>query len=299
MLALRQLSFHLALLLLASSAWGGDASNAKFDKARFEAYVRYAEGYTSNVKIQSDVPTTSDFPGYSRVVVHASLGERKMDKTYYISPDGQRVINGTVWNVTRSPFADTLQHLPMNGPAFGASNPSVTVVVFSDFQCPYCRQLARTVRDNLPKKYPNDVRVVFADFPLDAIHKWAKAAAEAAHCLADGHPETFWSFHDWIFEHQGEITLANVKDKILAYAKEKNLDSAKIGACIDSHATAAEVEKNAAAGRLLQVQQTPTLFVNGRMLGGAVSWETLEAVIKLELDRPKDIVVSQTPVLAK
>ena len=299
MLALRQSSVVLALFLLASPAWSDDASSAKFDKARFEAYVRYAEGYTPNVKVQSDAPTPSDFPGYARVVVHASLGERKMEKTYYVSPDGQRVINGTVWNVMRSPFADILQHLPMNGPAFGASHPSVTVVVFTDLQCPYCRQLARTVRDNLPKKYPNDVRVVFADFPLDTIHKWARAAAEAAHCLGDKNPEAFWAFHDWIFEHQGEITVANVKDKILAYTKEKNLDSAKIGACIDSHSTAAEVEKNAEAGRLLQVQQTPTLFVNGRMLGGAVSWETLEAVIKLELDRPKDIVVSQTPVLAK
>jgi protein-disulfide isomerase len=282
-----------ALLAVAPAAIGSgrDATTPKIDKPRLEAYVRYAEGYTPNVKVQADDPTPSSLPGFSRVVVHASLGDRRLERTYYIASDGQRILSGNIWNVNQSPFMETLEHLPMNGPAFGASAPSVTIVIFDDFECPYCRKLAGTVRDNLPKKYPNEVQVVFADFPLEAIHKWARAAAEAAHCLGDSDSQAFWQFHDWIFEHQGEIDPANLKSKVLAYAKDKNLDVTKIGACIDSHATAGVVEKNEQIGKLLQVQETPTLFVNGRMLAGAVSWDTLEAVIKIELDRPKNMTL--------
>ena len=288
--------FALLAVALAAICSGRDATTPKIDrpkidKPKLEAYVRYAEGYTPNVKLQADDPTPSSLPGFSRVVVHASLGDRRLERTYYVASDGQRILSGNIWDVNQSPFMNTLEHLPTNGPAFGASQPSVTIVIFDDFQCPYCRQLARTVRDNLPKKYPDQVRVVFADFPLEAIHKWARAAAEAAHCLGDSDTQAFWQFHDWIFEHQGEIDPANLKSKVLAWAKDKNLDVAKIGACIDSHSTGPEVEKNLAAGRQLQVQQTPTLFVNGRMLDGAVSWDTLDAVIKLELARPKDITL--------
>jgi protein-disulfide isomerase len=133
------------------------------------------------------------------------------------------------------------------------------------------------------------VRIVFEDFPIDAIHKWARAAAEAAHCLADQKPEAFWAFHDWIFEHQQEVNESNVREKALDVAKSQNLDLAKAGSCMDTHATAKIVETNVAAGRTLQVQQTPTIFVNGRSIPGAVSWSTLDTVIRMELNRPKNI----------
>jgi protein-disulfide isomerase len=186
-----------------------------------------------------------------------------------------------------------LDRLPMNGPAFGPADAKVTVVVFSDFQCPYCRQLATTLRTNIPKKYPKDVRVLFADFPLDAIHKWARAAAEAAHCMTDGNPEAFWTFHDWIYEHQGEITEANLREKMLAYAQSKGMDTAKVGTCMQNRSTAGEVEKDQRSGERLQVQETPTIFINGRELSGARPWETLDSVIRLELSRPADILIQE------
>jgi protein-disulfide isomerase len=290
-----------SLLMVAaavSGCFGGQPPEPKFDKQHFEDYVRYAEGYTPSVKIDAENPTASAFPGIQRVVAHVSLGEQKIERIYYRMPDGQSYVAGNIWNLKQSPFLDVLARIPTDGPAFGPANAKITVVVFSDFQCPYCRQLASTLRDNIPKKNPDNVRVVFEDFPLDAIHKWARAAAEGAHCLGDGNPEAFWAFHDWIFEHQGDVTEANVHDKILEFAKTKSLDVAKIGSCMASHATASEVEKNQSAGQALQVQQTPTLFVNGRMLSGAVPWTTLDAVFKLELNRPKEMG-STYPVATK
>ena len=261
----------------------------KIDKQQLQDYLRYAEGFTSKVQIELDNPEPSTMPGYYRILAHLTMGAQKADRVYYITPDGKHVIAGSVWPLEKNPFADTLAHLPTAGPSFGPADARVNIVVFSDFECPYCREFAKTVRDNIPKKYPADVRVVFEDFPLDAIHKWARAAAEASHCLAEQKPEAFWAFHDWIFEHQQEVNDGNVREKALNIAKTQNLDLSKASGCMDTHATAGIVEQSLNAGRILQVQQTPTIFVNGRIIPGAVSWPTLDSVIQMELNRPKEI----------
>ena len=298
---MRSLIAGLFGLLLACSVQAADnpaPGGPKIDKARLEGYIRYAEGFTDSVKITVDDPTPSPFPGLQRLRIHLSAGAQRLDRLYYIDSNGQQVISGNVWNLNSSPFLDTLEHLPMNGPAFGPADAKITVVVFSDFQCPYCRQFAQTIRDNAPKKYPNDVRVVFADFPLDAIHPWARAASEAAHCVGDDQPDKFWTYHDWVFQNQGDFHVGNIREKTVQFAKDKGWDSAKIDSCIANKATAAEVDRNLQAGLGLQVQQTPTVFLNGRMLGGAVSWATLDTLIKMELNRPKEIPVFVTKAAA-
>lgn len=283
-----------SLSISAPSDASGQAEAApKIDKQKFEAYVRYAEGFAPVVKITVDDPTPSPFKGYYRVLVHLSSGAQKLDRLYYASADGEHFVAGNIWDLNKSPFVDTIQHLPTNGPSFGPANAKVTIVVFSDFECPYCRELAKTLRDNIPQKYPNDVRVVFEDFPIDSIHKWARSAAEAAHCIGREKPEAFWAFHDWIFEHQQEVDSANLQDKVTAFAKQQNLDPTKISACLASNATAGEVDAGQKAGQELQISRTPTLFINGRMVPGAVPWEQLDTVIKMELNRPKQIAAAQ------
>ena len=277
-----------------------DASAPRIDKTKLEVYLRYIEGYTPQVKLAIDDPAPSAYKDFFRVLVHLSMGEQKVgDRFYYVSSDGQHFFSGTLWDLTENPFLDTLARLPSDGPSFGPPTAKVTIVVFSDFECPYCRAFAKTVRDSIPKKYPADVRVVFENFPIESIHPWARAAAEAAHCLADQKNDAFWAFHDWIFEHQQEVNDAYQKQKagFGAYLKSKtleignaqNLDAAKLGSCIDTHATAKRIEETIRAGRALQVQQTPTSFLNGRMIPGAAPWASLDAVIQLEMNRPKEI----------
>lgn len=262
---------------------------ATLDKAKLEAYIRYAEGYTPVVKMTIGDPLESEFQGFSRVVVHLTLGPQNLDKIYFVTPDGQKVVNGTLWDMKSSPFADTISHLPPDGPAFGPSDAKVKVVVFSDFQCPYCREFAKTLREKVPAAYGKDVRVVFENFPIPSIHKWAVAGAEAGACVASADGKAFWPYHDWIFEHQGEINLENIKDKSVEYAKVHNFDAAKLAGCIESHATAASVKKEMEAGQALGVQQTPSFFINGRLVGGALKWENLQAIIQLELNRPAEV----------
>jgi protein-disulfide isomerase len=280
-----------ASLLLVLFSYGPLTAHAppKLDKPKLEAYIRYAEAFTSDVQFSIDDPVPSAYKGYFRVVAHLTKGQNRLDRVYYFTADGQHFVNGTIWDLNESPFLDTLEHLPADGPSFGPANAKVTIVVFSDFECPYCRELAKTIRDNVPQKYPSDVRVIYKDFPIGSIHPWARAAAEASHCIADESVPAFWTFHDWIFEHQQEMNPGNLRQKVLDFAKDHQLNAAKIEACIDTHKTAQLVDRSLRAGQGLQIEQTPTLFINGRTIGGAVSWQQLQSVIDLELKRPPGV----------
>src|SRR5438132_49972 len=119
-------------------------------------------------------------------------------------------------------------------------------VVFSDFQCPNCREEAKVFRENIPAKFPTQVRFYFKDFPLEQIHPWAKAGSIDGRCVFRQSPAAFWKYHDWIYEHQGEITAENLKDKVLEWAKSAEIDALQLGRCIDSKATEAEVDKSLA-----------------------------------------------------
>jgi protein-disulfide isomerase len=271
-------------LALIGASFGTTA--VPLDKPKVESYLRYAEGFASSVKFRIDDPAPTPIPGFYRLVVHLSMGKSKQDKIYYLSSDGKLLVSGPIWDLNRDPFSETLQQLPSTGPAFGPENARIQLVVFSDFECPYCREFARTIRDNIPQKYPKDVRVIFEDFPIDSLHPWARAAAEAAHCLSDGNPDLFWAYHDWIFQHQGEINIDNLREKVLAFAKQHDADMAKLGPCIDTHATKSEVEDSLRIGRALGIEKTPTFYLNGRQVPGALAWPALNTLIQMELNRP-------------
>jgi protein-disulfide isomerase len=265
----------------------------KIDKTKFVAYLRYAEGWTDKVEAVVDDPKPSGFPGFAEVDVHLTFQKQKLDRQYYVTSDGQRVITGTLYDLTQSPFKAALSKLDVNGsPASGPDTAPVTIVIFSDFECPYCREEAKTLRDTLPKKYPTEVRLVYKDFPLEAVHTWAKRAAIAGHCVIEQNPQAFWPYHDYMYEHQQEISNANLDNKVLEFAKQQNLDTLRLSSCVQNGATAKLVEDNQAQGRSLGVSQTPTLFVNGRQVSGAVTADQLDLVIQMELNRKQQ--ASQT-----
>jgi len=266
----------------------------RVDKPKLESYLRYAEGFSSSVKFAIDDPVPAPMPGYFRLVVHLSMGEARQEKIYYLTGDGKRLLTGAIWDLNDNPFLESLEQLPVKGPSFGPADAKVSIVVFSDFQCPYCREFARNLRGPLTQKYPKDVRVTFEDFPIDSLHPWATAAAEAGHCIGDEKPDLFWAYHDWIFEHQGEITVANLREKVLGFAREHHLDEGGIASCLNTHAKKAEVEASLRKGRELGIQQTPTFYLNGRPVPGALPWDALNTLIQMELNRPGFIPEART-----
>ncbi|MBV9613037.1 MAG: DsbA family protein [Acidobacteriaceae bacterium] len=293
------LGLSATLLFAGLAAAYADPVAPKIDKQKLEAYLRYAEGVASDVQFQVDDPAPSAYPGFYQLSVHMTRGTQKQDKRYYVSQDGQRIVNGTFWSLNESPFSDALAHLTTDGPSFGVSDAKVTVVVFSDFQCPYCREFAKSIRTNIPQKYPKDVRVVEKNFPIDSIHPWARAAAEAGACMAEQSTGAFWAYHDWMFDHQSAVNTQfqdkksdftnYLKETAAALAQEQKVDAQKVRSCIDTHASAAEVAKDMAEGDKLMIGSTPTFYINGRPVPGAIPWASLDSLIQMELNRPKEI----------
>jgi len=259
-----------------------------FDKATLEAYVRHLNVWGPQIKVEIGDPKPAPMAGFSEVMVHASAGTASENFTFYVSKDGQNIVRGDVYDVSQNPYKDELDKLKTDlQPSFGTPGAPVVLVEFSDFECPMCKEEAKILRDNLVSTYPKDVRFYFMTYPLEDLHPWAKAAAIAGRCIFRQNANAFWTYHDWIFAHQDEIKPENLKDKVIEWAKDKDIDVLQLTRCMDNKETEAEVNKVQAQGRSVSVNATPTLFINGRRMVGRVDWPTLRAVIDYEIDYQK------------
>ena len=169
-------------------------------------------------------------------------------------------------------------------PAKGPADAPVTVVEFSDFECSFCMRASSTVQQLLAQ-YPEDVRLVYAHFPLDN-HPWAKPAAIAASCAAQQDVDAFWALHDAYFADQRGFSPDNVVARSRAVASAAGLDMGAWEACAATpsseayRATAAAVDQQMALGAQYGVQGTPAFFVNGEFLSGAQPLEAFVAAVE-------------------
>ena len=273
-----------AAVLLAPTGLAQEQKKSALDKAAFEAYIRQVELLPATVPIRVGDPQPSAFEPFLEVPVDVIMAQGNVPVRYFVSKDGKLIVKGSVFDISRNPFEPEIKKLKTDlQPSFGTPGAPVVIVVFSDFQCPNCKDEAKVLRDNLQKSFPDKVRVYFKDYPLEMMHNWAKPAAMVGRCVFRQKPAAFWDYHDWIYEHQSEILPDNLKTKVVGWADTKGLDSAKLTQCIDAKATEAEVNREIVEGHSLLVNGTPTMFVNGRSLAGAIPWPTLEEIIKREL----------------
>lgn len=258
------------------------------DRPRLEAYFRHLFVWPQPIQIAIADPTPAPMPGYWLIKVTGSQGQGSITENFFLSQDQKNIIRGQVFDANENPFKPELDKIRTEfQPATGTSGAPVVLVEFSDFECQYCREEAKVLRDNLLKEYPKDVRLYFMAFPLEQIHPWARAAASMGRCIFHQQAGAFWDYHDWIFEHQAEITPENLKSKVLEFAKTKGIDVDQLSKCVENKATDEEVNQTIAMGKALEVQSTPTIFINGRRLAGAMAWPDLKRVIDYEIDYQK------------
>ena len=161
------------------------------------------------------------------------------------------------------------------GPSRGPTNAPVTIVEFSDFQCPYCGR-EYPVIERLMKEYDGKLRLVFRHYPLD-FHPFAQKAAEAGACAQD--QGKFWELHDKMFTNQGKLAVADLK----GYAKTLGMDATKFDKCLDSGEKKALVDDDLKAGSAAGVNGTPAFFINGIFVNGAQPYEHMKQAVDREL----------------
>lgn len=162
-------------------------------------------------------------------------------------------------------------------PSTGPDDAAVTIVEFSDFECPYCKRVLPTI-EQVKNNFRGQVRFVFRQYPL-SMHANAAKAAEASLCAND--QGKFWEMHDLLFEEQRKLTIADLKDK----ASRLELDGEVFGECLDSSKYAEQVSTDVVEGSKAGVSGTPAMFVNGRFLSGAVPYEKLAKIVSEEIRR--------------
>jgi protein-disulfide isomerase len=162
-----------------------------------------------------------------------------------------------------------------DGPSRGPEGAPVTIVEFSDYQCPYCKRAEPTL-DQVLKRYPEQVRLVYRHFPLDG-HEQARPAAEAAACAGD--QGKFWEYHALVFQSSPQLAAENLRE----LAEKAKLDVAAFDACVAAKTHAAKVEADLDAGREAGVSGTPAFFVNGIPLSGARALPEFVKLIDREL----------------
>ena len=273
------------LLVAIGLACSALAQKSGLDKKALEEYLRNVELWVPQVGVTIDDPRPSKYaPGLNEVVVHLLYNGQGKDEIYHVSTDGQTIVKGEVYNIAKSPFQANLDKLKTDlQPSFGTPGAQVVAVVFGDFQCPNCKGEAEAMRKFIPKDYGDKVRVYYKDFPLDAIHPWARPAAIAGRCVFKQNPPAFWSYHDWVYSKQGDITLANFNAKVQEWAGTAGVDGLQLSRCLDNKETEGEVNRSIAEGKSLGVDATPTLFLNGRKLVGALDEAVLRQLFELEL----------------
>jgi protein-disulfide isomerase len=242
------------------------AATAALQK-RVETYLRnvYAWGTGIDVKVGSLDPAPAGDLYQTTVVVSAEGGSDSA--VVFVSKDGRYVLRGELDDMNLDPYADVRSKLHIEGAAAkGPKDASVTVVEFGDFECPVCRQLEGVLRAVLPM-YPQ-IRFVFKDFPLESVHPWAMTAAIAGHCALQQSADIFWKFHDEIYDSQDLISPENAVDKLTDLATQAGANPSDLKTCLADPKSTELVRTSLQDGVNVEVNSTPTVFVNGRKFVG-------------------------------
>jgi protein-disulfide isomerase len=223
---------------------------------------------------------------YQRLTFQVAATATTRELVLYLSPNG-RFLTSDLFDTTRDPAEEERQRRDalMNGltvgnvPTMGPENAPVTIVAFSDFQCPYCRGFADILNQVLPSE-KDHIRVVFHHFPLTG-HSWARMAAQGSACAQLQSSRAFWAMHNKLFSAQKEITIANIKTKLVEYARsDKDLDLVAFQTCLDNDLSLGLVLRDMNLASAYEVTGTPTIFLNGRLLSGVRDATQLRTLLR-------------------
>lgn len=233
----------------------------------------------------------SDVAGFDVADVSLSRGRYKQAERLYLSKDGRHYLLGSFRDLKANPDQERLAKMDLKSSAYrGRAKAPVVIVQYTDFQCPYCQLGYQLMRDKIMKEYPKNVRWIYKALPLNSIHPWAEPAAIAVECAREQGDEKFWAMHDALFDGQRELTTANFGEKVKGLAEKSRVEVKPFLACFDGKKTLPAVQRDAAEAESLNVNSTPSFFVNGHMVSSGADYgaikETIEEALKGKHGKP-------------
>ena len=229
-------------------------------------FLRETFGYDPQLTWKITSIKESKVEGLSEVNVQISGPQGQGAQKFFVAADGKHAVVGDIIPFGKHPFEEIRQELAkkVTGPARGPADAPVTIVEFSDLQCPHCKEANPTI-EKLLNENPN-IHLVFQNFPLP-MHNWAQKGAAYADCVGKSSNDSFWKFISSVYAAQAEITAENADQKLTDLADKAGVKGPDIAACSTQPETQSRVEASVNLGKALDVNSTPTLFINGRPVG--------------------------------
>jgi len=282
-----------SLLVLLLICLGCVAQSAPPETAqKIEHQVRAYYNIPAEVKvIVGAITPSTDWPGYDTVAVSIDGENKKQDYKFLLSKDRGTMLRVTKFDLTKDPFAELMSKIDVAGrPSRGAKSAKVVVVNFDDFECPFCSRMHQTLFPEILKEYGDRVTFIYKDYPLSEIHPWAIHAAVDANCLAMQNPDAYWDFADYIHANKREVDnektiparFEAIDKMAILQGQKHSVDAVKLQSCVKAqNEDSVRASMKEADG--LGVNATPTLFINGQKIDGAVPVSEVRAALDTAL----------------
>jgi protein-disulfide isomerase len=251
--------------------------------------VRAHYSLPPEVKVLVGTLRASEFANYDELTVTFAGPSKKQDFDFLLSHDHKTLARITKMDLSTDPYADIMKKIDVKGrPTRGNKGAKVTVVNYDDFECPFCSKMHETLFPGIFKEYGDRVLFIYKDYPLEEIHPWAVHAAVNANCLGAQNGDAYWDYADYLHANQHAITAEKGRDgqnaeldKLANLQGQKhNLDLPMLQTCVKAQNEKA-VRASMQEGEVVGVDATPTMFVNGQKLDGAMPVED----VRLALDQ--------------
>ncbi len=295
-------TLNIALLIgFADSVWHGSDQNAfgQFERdfaaasglpseATVEGFLKQMFGWNQDLTWKIAEIKPAEDHGFAEVTAIFNTPQGQQVFRIYVTPDQKFALTGDMVPFGADPFSAARVDLKAaNGPSHGPADAPVTIVEFGDLECPACKAAQPNV-NKLVEEEPK-ARLIFENFPLETIHRWAMLGAKYVECVNSVNHDALWKFISTVYEHQAEITPENADTMLKGYAKEVGANPDAVLACTAKPETEKRIRESIALGDKLGVTSTPTFFINGRKVigfGNNTPYEVVKAIVEFNLNAP-------------
>ena len=274
-----------------SPAARANASNLPPElQQRIEHSVRAQYDLPSEVSISVGPIHPSDIAGYDTITLTLNGRGKEQKLDFLLSKDDKTLARMMKIDLSKDPYADRVSKMDLQGrPVRGNPDAKVTIVNYDDYQCPFCSRMHSTLTQEILPEYGDKVKIVYKDFPLP-MHAWAKHAANDANCLAKLNSQAFWQFADYVHANQRDVSgdkdlnksFAELDKITLDMGKKNGVDEKTLQSCVKSQPDGV-LNASMKEAESVGVEATPTMFINGQKVEGAVDVSDVKTVLNQQL----------------